>query len=351
MSIILKSATSSNLANVSAAGALQVDASATTQPVSISGTIPVSGSVAVSNLPTTQPVSGTVAVSSLPALPAGANTVGAVNIAAAQTIAVTQAIAANLNATVELQDGTGAAINSISAGTGANGLLTAIGATNFTISSVNSTTVQLAPNATFTGTIENIISAPYLSLIMVSDQPGILTINQYITSSAGTLCSTVPFIIAAGVGFARSFALNGNFLSVTFKNTGASTTTTLNVNTAYGVISPTTQLLNIPVAVNEIGVASTTASAPAQQTVGTSSVSVLASNTARKQCQIVNTGTAVVYLGLGQTPTSTAYHVALSGCTTANDGTGGTYLTDLWKGAVNAIGITSSGTIVVTELT
>jgi hypothetical protein len=43
-------------------------------------TQPVSGTVAVSNFPATQPVSGSITVSSLPAIPAGANTIGAVNI-------------------------------------------------------------------------------------------------------------------------------------------------------------------------------------------------------------------------------------------------------------------------------
>lgn len=83
-----------------------------TQPVSLASTT-ITGSVAVTGTfwQATQPVSGTitanagtgtmaVSLASLPALATGANTIGAVNIAAAQTIAVTQATAANLNATV-----------------------------------------------------------------------------------------------------------------------------------------------------------------------------------------------------------------------------------------------------------
>ena len=84
-----------NKANVSAAGALKVDGSGVTQPVSgtveISGTPAVSvsnlpvtqtvaGTVVVSNLPTTQPVSGTVAVSAIPSIPAGSNLVGQVEM-------------------------------------------------------------------------------------------------------------------------------------------------------------------------------------------------------------------------------------------------------------------------------
>src|SRR5271166_1471236 len=96
---------------------------------------------------------------------------------------------------------------------------------------------------------------------------------------------------------------------------------------------------------------STVANAPSQQTVTSTSGSVLAANNARRELRVTNTGTVVVYLGLGQTPTSSAYHVALSACTGANDGTGGSYTSDLWKGVVNAIVASTSGTVVVTELT
>jgi hypothetical protein len=96
---------------------------------------------------------------------------------------------------------------------------------------------------------------------------------------------------------------------------------------------------------------SVTANSPSAQTVTSTSGSVLASNTSRKELRVTNTGTVAVYLGLGQTPTATAYHVALSPCTSGNDGTGGGYTSDLWKGAVNAIVASTSGTVVVTELT
>jgi hypothetical protein len=86
-------------------------------------------------------------------------------------------------------------------------------------------------------------------------------------------------------------------------------------------------------------------------TVGTSSSAILNANSSRKECTVVNTGTTYIYLGLGQTPSGTAYHIALAKCTTANDGTGGTWTSDMWKGAINAISSASGGTVVVTELT
>ena len=96
---------------------------------------------------------------------------------------------------------------------------------------------------------------------------------------------------------------------------------------------------------------STTAGACANTVVNSTSASVLSANTARREVTIVNTDVVVVYLGFGQTPTATTYHIALSPCATAHDGTGGTYTSDIWKGAINAIVTSTSGHIAITELT
>jgi hypothetical protein len=87
------------------------------------------------------------------------------------------------------------------------------------------------------------------------------------------------------------------------------------------------------------------------QTIGTSSSAVVNANAARKEVTITNTGTTYIYIGLGQTPTNTSYHIALSKCTAANDATGGTWTSDMWKGAVNAISSGAGGTVNVVELT
>lgn len=169
------------------------------------------------------------------ALPAGANSIGTV-------------LGRNY-------DQAGVGIDSLTAGAGQNGLMIAIGATNYVASTNNSTTVQLAASATFTGVIETVFNEPNASVLLTCDQPGILTIKQYITSAAGTQCVSTAFTTAATAGgncYARSFTINGNFFNVTFQNTGASTTTTLNLNVAYGQIPPATQLLNQPSAINEI---------------------------------------------------------------------------------------------------
>ena len=96
---------------------------------------------------------------------------------------------------------------------------------------------------------------------------------------------------------------------------------------------------------------SSTAGACALTSVTSTSSAILASNTSRKEVIIVNTDVVTVYIGLGQTPTATAYHIALSPCTTAHDGTGGVYISDIFQGAINAIVASTSGHCVVTELT
>lgn len=95
---------------------------------------------------------------------------------------------------------------------------------------------------------------------------------------------------------------------------------------------------------------SSTASAPGSTAVSNTSSQILAANSSRKEVIVVNTGTTVIYLGLGQTPSSSAYHISLAPCSSANDGTGGVYISDIWLGAINAI-TASSGTVCVTELT
>jgi hypothetical protein len=105
--------------------------------------------------------------------------------------------------------------------------------------------------------------------------------------------------------------------------------------------------------VRPLPMASTTAGACAQTSIGTTSSSALASNASRVRFRTENTGLTVIYLGFGQTPTVTAYHMALAPCSnSANDGTGGTTeWDDNWKGAVNAISSAAGGTLVTTELT
>jgi hypothetical protein len=108
-------------------------------------------------------------------------------------------------------------------------------------------------------------------------------------------------------------------------------------------------VLDAALVVTEPG--SVTGSAPANTVVTSTSSAILAANTARREVIITNTDVVVVYIGLGQVPTATAYHVALNPCSVAHDGTGGVFVSDVFNGTINAIVASTSGHVAVTELT
>ena len=153
---------------------------------------------------------------------------------------------------VTLQSAAGAAIDVLSTGSGLVGLLSATGATDFFFSTVNSTVAQLAAAATFTGTVETIINAQAFSILATSDQNGTLTVKQYIDAGGTRISSSVVYLIVANVPFSRCITANGNYLNLTFQNTGGSTTTTLNINTAFGTLPAVTAMGNGPIAIAEI---------------------------------------------------------------------------------------------------
>lgn len=150
----------------------------------------------------------------------------------------------------QIVDSSGNVIGSVaSAG---NNMLVAIGATNYVLSTANTSVAQLAAGNTFTGAIETTFNQQSYSILLTSDQNGTLTLRQYIDAAGTFVASTIVIPVLAGVPVAQSNVVNGNFFNLTFQNNGASATTTLNINTAYGTIPATTQLNNAPVAINEI---------------------------------------------------------------------------------------------------
>lgn len=152
---------------------------------------------------------------------------------------------------VQARDSSGNAIGSILSA-GIYNQAIALGATNYISSTNNSSTVQLAASATFTGVIETAFNQQSFSILITSDQNGTLTIKQYIDAGGTRLASSNAYTTTASVPFARSGVINGNYINITYQNTGGSTTTTLNVDTAYGTIPSATQLNNGPVALNEV---------------------------------------------------------------------------------------------------
>jgi len=116
----------------------------------------------------------------------------------------------------------------------------------------NSSTTNLAAAATFFGSIEDVFAQQNYSILFKADQPVTLNIKQYIDAAGTYKVVDNQFTIPANTGWARSGVMNGNYLQVTVTNTGASTTTSLNLNTAYGTIAPSTALNNLPVSLQEI---------------------------------------------------------------------------------------------------
>ena len=150
------------------------------------------------------------------------------------------------------QDGLGNPIASIDDGNGTRALAVAQSATNFVFSSLNSTTAQLAVGATYTGTIEVVTNQQSASILLTSDQNGTLIFREYIDAAGLRPSRVSTYTILANVPFSRSFALNGNYFRASFQNTGTATTTTLNLNTAYGTIPSATVLGNEPVSLDEV---------------------------------------------------------------------------------------------------
>ena len=130
---------------------------------------------------------------------------------------------------------------------------THVNGSEFTFSTVNSSTDNLAVGASFAGAVESVLTYPAISLLFRADQSCIVTVTQY-EDAPGLIIVNQPtqFIAYANNPIARSFPINGNYIRVTVKNVGVATTTSLTLDTAYGVIESSTQLNNNSVALTEV---------------------------------------------------------------------------------------------------
>jgi hypothetical protein len=132
-----------------------------------------------------------------------------------------------------------------------NPLPISVNAANFLFSTGNTSVIQLSAGATFAGAVETALNQPCISLLMTCDQPMVLTIKQYIDAGGTFAVPDIAFSVPAGTQFSRSFVLNGNYVKVTAQNVGSSTTTTFNLNTAYGTISPADKNGSVPVSIDQ----------------------------------------------------------------------------------------------------
>jgi hypothetical protein len=170
---------------------------------------------------------------------------------------------------------------------------------NYPISTANSSTTQLGAGATFTGTIETAQDQPSISILMTSDQPMTLTLRQFIDDAGAFAAPDIVFYVPAGAGFARSFPVNGNYVRVTAQNTGASATTTFNLNTAFGFLDNTDAqgahpVTELPLLLTGAAAQTATVNNILGPASGVAGLSVAGYRTA--SVQVVSTGTAGTFI-------------------------------------------------------
>ena len=182
---------------------------------------------------------------------------------------------------------------------GTNPFPTSKNATIFQFSTNNTSTAQLAAAASFAGTIETALDQPCISLLLTSDQPITLTVKQYIDIGGTRAVPDIVFYIGAGLGFSRSFTLNGNYVQVTATNTGASTTTTFSLNTAYGDLGDSESggvqpVIELPLVLTGASAQTVVVNNILNPTSGTTGLSVAGYRAA--SVQVISTGTGGTFI-------------------------------------------------------
>src|ERR1043166_150444 len=86
-------------------------------------------------------------------------------------------------------------------------------------------------------------------------------------------------------------------------------------------------------------------------TVGTTPVKLLDANPKRKEFIITNSGTTIIVLKFTAPPNYNTgdFHIILPASSVARDGTGGSFISDLWQGSVWAVGNNVSGEVILVE--
>ena len=139
-----------------------------------------------------------------------------------------------------------------STGSTTNGANVTVAALSYPLSTGNNSSAQLTAGSTFTGTIETILNLQAAQIEIVCDQPYTLTINQFIDVAGTKQSGSITYYKAAGVPTNINVSLPGNYFQITVKNTGASTTTTLNINTTFGIMDSVDDKGNHPVSERSI---------------------------------------------------------------------------------------------------
>lgn len=189
---------------------------------------------------------------------------------------------------------------------------------NYPVSTANSSVAQLAAGATFTGTIETIQNQQAAQVQIYSNQPFTVIIDQFIDNTTTYPTSSDSFSVTntgplGGYQFNMNVYLPGNYFRLRVTNNGASTTTSLNINTTFGIMEPlprTTDLSgDLRVNINGSPVTTSTVT---QVTVSNSvSTTLAATNLNRTKVSIYNGGANNIYIKIGATASTTSYTLIL----------------------------------------
>ena len=163
---------------------------------------------------------------------------------------------------------------------------------DYLFSTVNSTTSQLTAGSTFTGTIEDVKNYPSISFLATADQDLTITIKQFIDLAGTRQCGERVLSVVANEKVELSFPINGNYIQVIVKNEGGSTTTTLEVNTAFGSIESNNEIQDDYLR----GQATQTATVNNILTPVSGTAPVDVSKYRSFTCQVVSTGTAGTFI-------------------------------------------------------
>ena len=111
----------------------------------------------------------------------------------------------------------------------------AINSLIFPASTNNSSVAQLAASAIFVGALENTQNLQAAQLEVFSDQPYTVFIEQFIDAAGTKLSAQDSFTRLANVPYSENITIPGNYFRVRVQNTGASATTTLQIDTTFGI--------------------------------------------------------------------------------------------------------------------
>jgi hypothetical protein len=106
----------------------------------------------------------------------------------------------------------------------------------YLFSTINSTSDQLTAGASFTGTWEDITNYPALSFLAFADQNLTLTLQGSIDNGGTKIIYERVISYRANDKLALSIPMNANYFRIVVKNEGGASTTTLQVDSAYGII-------------------------------------------------------------------------------------------------------------------